>query len=676
MKKILLITICMLLTACGSDSETQKPLPPNEGTPISPPCTVDCGDGGDKNPGGGESPILPAPLPPVEGTPISPPCTVDCGDEGDKNPGEGESPIVPVMPAFTIEHSDDSYIAESTVLLSVQWERDYPADVEYQWTQVSGPAISITGNDKPEASFYVPTSGGAENIGIQLKITSEYENKITSVNIPVYAPLGLVDIGTVRLLDNDKKLTINGGHDGDLLFESSQDEILSTDSEGLLTPHAVGESQVTVTQLATDVYPELSSTITITVNKAIREPVDLPLISFYFGDSEQYLSLPVDDISDIEFEKPYVVALADLAAHDMTQAGSSLLLDIQGEGETTVVYHQSETDIYEATTYEQAIEVQHAVFSSQRYEYPIVPLSAESVQTTYKKGDKLNYKYSARIMSTREEGQQCSTYWTDEQDEIGYWIFKEYCVDPGEQIELPSGVFSAQIKDEDIDNQKIIWDTVPTYLPFTSKVLAANWNRCEWSYAEQNYIGYADNVNNYEGNQTCSFLYHQQPLEWKSWREDGEGRYSLSNYTFEPSTYQGMMEVWDNQLSEMVYLEVNYAQLTVERSNRNPDDTERTLELEVCDVWYNPEVGPVRVTCDNRAKDPTVYPRRSHPLLELRLEIESIREKREHDYLTCIECHDSSAAEMHMASNGYPGPEYMSCHVCHDDGKQYAVPHD
>ncbi|MEZ9368136.1 hypothetical protein AB4140_04835 [Shewanella sp. 10N.286.51.B2] len=93
MKKILLITICMLLTACGSDSETQKPLPPNEGTPISPPCTVDCGDGGDKNPGGGESPILPAPLPPVEGTPITPICTVDCGDGGDKNPGGGDKPL-------------------------------------------------------------------------------------------------------------------------------------------------------------------------------------------------------------------------------------------------------------------------------------------------------------------------------------------------------------------------------------------------------------------------------------------------------------------------------------------------------------------------------------------------------------------------------------------------------
>ena len=628
----------MLLTACGSDSDSNNPLPPDDGAPILPPCTSDCDD----------------------------------GNGGDKDPGEGETPI---MPTFTIEHSDDSYIAESTVLLSVQWDRDYPADVEYQWTQVSGPAISITGNDKPEASFYVPTFAGAENIGIQLKITSEYENKITSVNIPVYAPLGLVDIGTVRLLDNDKKLTVTGGQNGDLLFESSQDEILSTDSEGLLTPHAVGESQVTVTQLATDVYPELSSTITITINKAIREPVDLPLISFYFGDSEQYLSLPVDDISDIEFEKPYVVALADLANHDMTQAGSSLLLDIQGEGETTVVYHSPETDIYEATTYEQAIEVQHAVFLSQRYEYPIVPLSAESVQTTYKKGDKLNYKYSARIMSTRDEGEQCYTYWTDEQDESGKWIRKEYRVEPGEQIELPSGVFSAQIKDEDIDNQKIIWDTVPTYLPFTSQMLAANWNRCEWSYAEQNYIGYADNVNNYEGNQTCSFLYHQQPLEWKSWREDGEGRYSLSNYTFEPSTYQGMMEVWDNQLSEMVYLEVNYAQLTVERSNRNPDDTERTLELEVCDVWFNPEVGPVRVTCDDREKDATVYPRRSHPLLELRLEIESIREQREHDYLTCIECHNDSSVVMHMESMGYPEPS-MSCYACHDDGKQIGVPHD
>ncbi|ASJ97255.1 carboxypeptidase-like regulatory domain-containing protein [Shewanella marisflavi] len=100
MNKILLAcSLTIVLTACGSDSSSDvKPLPPVEGTPITEPCFVDCGDGGDKNPGEGETPITDPIIPPVEGTPITDPCFVDCGDGGDKNPGEGETPITEPLP--------------------------------------------------------------------------------------------------------------------------------------------------------------------------------------------------------------------------------------------------------------------------------------------------------------------------------------------------------------------------------------------------------------------------------------------------------------------------------------------------------------------------------------------------------------------------------------------------
>ncbi|GAA5188450.1 hypothetical protein [Ferrimonas gelatinilytica] len=482
---------------------------------------------------------------------------------------------------------------------------------QLEWQQLSNLEIeTITEGSEVQVSVGQLVQAATLRMQARYRKENGYEAQQV-IETPLYPDLKPFVPQNIRYGDEPVQLEVTGGHTGAYRYTSLTPDVVSIDASGMLSIKYVGHAEIQVIQLADGVYPQLEKSIAFEVGKTAGEQLELDSLELYFGDPEVTLELPpLGDQQEVVIASsdPYVVA--------PYEAENQQLLAIRGEGEALLHYEFSETDTHEAGEATQAVTVHYAVFSEPRVEAPISELSTNSIQTYYQPGDTLSYRYRARLINTTQDRTQCARRWTDQRDEQGYWITKEYCVEPGEQIDLPGGEFSARQSSE--GPLKIIWDTEPLYLPFTPQMMSLDWNRCYWEESQHTYVGYTKNSTSYSGKRTCALLYHPEPLEWRSWRVEGEDL-SVTTFTFSQGNYSGMIETVALDQHSLAYLKVNRTRLDTLRRNSNG-----TEEPETCKLWFNPEVGPVRAICDDKSKDDS---RRSSPRLEVRLELIGIAQQ-------------------------------------------------
>ena len=261
---------------------------------------------------------------------------------------------------------------------------------------------------------------------------------------------------------------------------------------------------------------------------------------------------------------------------------------------------------------------------------PESEVSARNVhgeQRRYNMGDELSYHYTGRLFSTRVD-KQCSYEWPyTTKPGTDTSVGTEYCVENFGDTTLPAGEFMAYLKEQ--SDNSIVWDTTPNNLDFAAGSIAANYGYAKWDESQKTYIGKATNLDHYRGESTSAFMYHKKPLSHYSWLNDvGDETYAKYVYSFSDPIVTGYIDILDEELGQQVALQVKRTTLDVVGSihDKNTGNFIRDNYIEQCDVWFNPEVGPVRVFCTDDT-DRTDDEMQSVGEVEYIMQLKSIRPK-------------------------------------------------
>ncbi|MBA6264632.1 hypothetical protein [Colwellia sp. Bg11-12] len=492
------------------------------------------------------------------------------------------------------------------------------------WAQTSGQSVELITPNSIDVSFIVPEKIDNNLVTLEMLVTDALGlTDRKSIDVEIYSDLVVEQPENVRFNDIDFSLTVEGGSNIATSFTSTDDSIISVDTNGLVSVMYVGEATIAIEQAQNGLIPALSKNINVVVNKEQLVPITVTNLNLYYGDIEAVIDIANENPAEykIETANPYIVRKP--TSNNVMNNSSSLSVSIQGEGDTTVQLTKLETETAEESITNVEVMVNFADFNEPRNTAPISTHDVNGLQMRYEQGDTIEYKYSARLINTTTDREQCGTYWNDviELDSLNRpYSFedKEYCVQPGEQIDLPSGTFTITQKNE--SNSDISWEKTPVQnLPFSQAFINTRWATCQWSNSRETYIAYLNNLAFYSGNFTCGFMYHNEPLMFRAQSEDNSS-YSLITSTFSDLLPVSYLE--SNDDGEEVNVRAKRTTLSSHRINYNTaTDEVRSESKDSCEVWHNPEIGPVKIICNDSDKGSYIDERRGHPIIELRIDI-------------------------------------------------------
>jgi hypothetical protein len=547
-----------------------------------------------------------------------------CGGSSESSPSAAVQPPVAQPPEISLTSLTKAFKSSETVSIKGSATSPSAEALTILWAQTSGQSVELITPNSIDVSFIVPEKIDNNLVTLEILVTDALGlTDRKSIDVEIYSDLVVEQPENVRFNDIDFSLTVEGGSNIATSFTSTDDSIISVDTNGLVSVMYVGEATIAIKQAQNGLIPALSKNINVVVNKEQLVPIAVTNLNLYYGDIEAVIDIANENPAEykIETANPYIVRKP--TSNNVMNNSSSLSVSIQGEGDTTVQLTKLETETAEESITNVEVMVNFADFNEPRNTAPISTHDVNGLQMKYEQGDTIVYKYSARLINTTTNKEQCHIYWNDviKLDSLNRpYSFenKEYCVQPGEQIDLPSGTFTITQKNE--DNAKISWDTAPVpNLPFSSAFINTTWSICEWSSDLQTYMAYSNNPVSYSGNYSCGFMYHKEPLVFRSSPEDNSS-YSLITSKFSDLLPVSYLE--SNDDGEEVNVRAKRTTLSSNRINYNTaTDEVRSESKDSCEVWYNPEIGPVKIICNDSYNGSYIDERRGHPIIELRIDI-------------------------------------------------------